>query len=270
MKEALSIGLIAGNGTFPILIAQAARQAGKRMIAVAHLGETRPELEHWVDGIHWIRLGEFGKLVKVFQKEAVTQVILAGGIDKKKMFSRVRPDLKGLLLMARMGQRKDDLILRTVARELTKEGIEVLPSTTLLPSLLAPSGVLTRRRPTEEEERDIDFGWSLAKELGKLDIGQCLVVRKGAVVAVEAMEGTDETIRRGGLLAQEKAVVIKVCKPIQDLRFDLPAVGEQTIRTMVEVKASVLAIEAQKTIIFDQEATIRLADRHRMVIVSRQ
>ena len=156
-----------------------------------------------------------------------------------------------------------------MARELTKEGIEVLPSTTLLPSLLAPSGVLTRRRPTEEEQKDIDFGWSLAKELGKLDIGQCLVVRKGAVVAVEAMEGTDETIRRGGRLAQEKAVVIKVSKPIQDLRFDLPAVGEQTIRTMLEVKASVLAIEAQKTIIFDQEATIRLADRHRMVIVSR-
>ena len=269
MKEALPVGLIAGNGRFPILVAQAARQAGKRMIAVAHVGETLPELESWVEGIHWIRLGEFGKLIKVFQREAITQVILAGGIDKKKMFSRVRPDLKGLLLMARMGQRKDDLILRTVARELTREGIEVLPSTTLLPSLLAPAGVLTRRRPTEEEQKDIDFGWSLAKELGKLDIGQCLVVRKGAVVAVEAMEGTDEAIRRGGLLAKEKAVVIKVSKPIQDLRFDLPAVGEQTIRTMLEVKASVLAIEAQKTIIFDQEATLRLADRHRMVIVSR-
>jgi UDP-2,3-diacylglucosamine hydrolase len=269
MKESPPVGLIAGNGRFPILVAQAARQAGRRMIAVAHRGETLPELEPLVDRIHWIRLGEFGKLVKIFKKEAVTQVILAGGIDKKKMFSHVRPDLKGLLLMARLGQRKDDLILRTVARELTREGIEVLPSTTLLPSLLAPSGVLTRRRPTEEEQKDIDFGWSLAKELGKLDIGQCLVVRKGAVVAVEAIEGTDETIRRGGRLAKEKAVVIKVSKPIQDLRFDLPAVGEQTIRTMLEVKASVLAIEAQKTLIFDQEATIRLADHHRMVIVSR-
>jgi DUF1009 family protein len=269
MKEGPSIGLIAGNGKFPILIAQAARQAGKRMIAVAHVGETLPELEPWVESLHWIRLGEFGKLVKIFQKEAVSQVVLAGGIDKKKMFSRVRPDLKGLLLMAKMGQRKDDLILRTLARELAKEGLEVLSSTTLLPSLLAPSGILTRRRPTEEEQRDIDFGWPLAKELGKLDIGQCLVVRKGAVVAVEAIEGTDETIRRGGRLAKEKAVVIKVTKPIQDLRFDLPAIGEQTIRTMQEVKASVLAIEARKTIIFDQEATIRLADRHRMVIVSR-
>ena len=269
MKEPLPIGLIAGNGMFPILVAQAARQAGKRMIAVAHVGETRPELEPWVERLHWIRLGEFGKLVKIFQKEAVSQVILAGGIDKKKMFSRVRPDLKGLLLMAKMGQRKDDLILRTLARELAKEGLEVLASTTLLPSLLAPSGILTRRRPTEEEQRDIDFGWPLAKELGKLDIGQCLVVRKGAVVAVEAIEGTDETIRRGGRLAKEKAVVIKVTKPIQDLRFDLPAIGEQTIRTMQEVKASVLAIEARKTLIFDQEATIRLADRHRMVIVSR-
>ena len=129
--------------------------------------------------------------------------------------------------MAKMGQRKDDLILRTLARELAEEGLEVLPSTTLLPSLLAPPGVLTRRRPTAEEQRDIDFGWPLAKELGKLDIGQCLVVRHGAVVAVEAIEGTDETIRRGGRLAKEKAVVIKVTKPIQDLRFDLPALGSR-------------------------------------------
>ena len=269
MTEAPPIGLIAGNGRFPLLVAQAARAEGKRIVAVAHQGETQPALASGVDVIHWIRLGELGKMIRIFRNEAVTQVIMAGGVDKKKLFSRARPDLKGLKLLARMTQRKDDLILRMVADELEKEGLQVLPSTTLLPSLLAPAGILTRRRPTEEEEKDIAFGWPLAKELGKLDIGQCLVVRKGAVVAVEAIEGTDAAIIRGGQLAREKAVVIKVSKPMQDLRFDLPAVGEQTIQTMQEVKASVLAIEAHKTLIFDREATLALADRYRIAVVSR-
>lgn len=269
MTVSPALGLIAGNGRFPVMIAQAARAEGKKIVAVAHQGETHPDLNEWVDTIHWIRLGEFGKLIRIFQEEAVTQAIMAGGIDKKKMFSRVRPDLKGLLLLAKMGQRQDDFILRTVAAALEKEGIRILPSTDLLPSLLAPAGVLTRRRPTEGEEKDIAFGWSLAKELGKLDIGQCLVVRNGAVLAVEAIEGTDAAILRGGQLAREKAVVIKISKPTQDLRFDLPAVGEQTIQTMQAVQASVLAIEAQKTLIFDREATIRLADRHRIAVVSR-
>jgi len=269
MTQPVLIGLIAGGGNFPILFAQAAQQEGKKVIAVAHQGETRPELGSWVDKIFWIRLGEFGKLIQILKKEEVKEVIMAGGIDKKKMFSKIHPDLKGLLLLAKMGHRKDDYILRTVASELEREGFRVYPSTALLPSLLAPSGVLTKRHPTAEEERDIEFGWTLAKELGKLDIGQCLVVRNGAVVAVEAIEGTDETIRRGGQLARENAVVIKVSKPFQDLRFDLPAVGEQTIQNMHEVKASVLAIEAHKTLIFDREATVRLADRHRITIVSR-
>jgi DUF1009 family protein len=269
MTDSPPIGLIAGNGRFPLLVAQAARAEGKRIVAVAHRGETQPELASGVEAIHWIRLGELGKMSRMFRNEAVTQVIMAGGVDKKKLFSRARPDLKGLKLLARMSQRRDDLILRTLAEELEKEGLKVLPSTTLLPSLLAPAGVLTRRKPTEEEERDIAFGWLLAKELGKLDIGQCLVVRKGAVVAVEAIEGTDAAILRGGQLAREKAVVIKVSKPTQDLRFDLPAVGEQTIQTMQEVKATVLAIEAQKTLIFDREATLALADRYRIAVVSR-
>ncbi len=269
MNHSIPIGLIAGGGNFPILIAQAAQKEGKKVVVVAHEGETRPELAPLVEKIFWIRLGEFGKLIRIFKSEGVKDVIMAGGIDKKKMFSKVRPDLKGLLILAKMGHRKDDFILRTVATELEKEGLQVYPSTAFLPSLLAPPGVLTKRIPTAEEKRDIDFGWAQAKELGKLDIGQCLVVRNGAVVAVEAIEGTDETIRRGGQLAREKAVVIKVSKPFQDLRFDLPAVGEQTIRTMVEVKANVLAVEAHKTLIFDREATVRLADKYKMVIVSR-
>jgi DUF1009 family protein len=236
---------------------------------VAHQGETLPELEPLVEKIFWIRLGEFGKLLRILKNEGVKDVIMAGGIDKRKMFSKIHPDLKGLLLMAKMSNRKDDFILRAVASELEKEGLQVHPSHSFLPSLLAPAGVLTRRRPTAEEAGDIEFGWIQAKELGKLDIGQCLVVRKKAVVAVEAIEGTDETIRRGGLLAREKAVIIKICKPGQDLRFDLPAVGEQTIETMHEVKAGVLVIEAQKTLIFDREAMIRLADTYKMVIISK-
>jgi UDP-2,3-diacylglucosamine hydrolase len=269
MTASPPIGLIAGNGNFPLLIAKAAQKEGKRIVAVAHIGETRQELESLVDKIYWIRLGEFGKLIRILKNEGVKEVLMAGGVDKKKMFSKIHPDLKGLLIMAKMGHRKDDLILRTVAKELEKDGLKVYPSTAFLPSLLAPSGILSKRTPTSAEEKDIDFGWTMAKELGKLDIGQCLVVRNGAVVAVEAIEGTDETIRRGGQLAREKAVVIKVSKPFQDLRFDLPAVGEQTIRTMHEVKAGVLAIEAQKTLIFDREATIQLADQCKISIVSR-
>ncbi len=185
------------------------------------------------------------------------------------MFSKVQPDKKVLSLLDKMGNRNDDFVLRMFADQLEKEGFQVHHSTAFLPFLLAPPGVLTKRQPTAEEERDIEFGWPLAKELGKLDIGQCLLVRNGAVLALEAIEGTDETIRRGGKLAQKKAVVIKVSKPNQDLRFDLPAVGRQTIQTMHEVKAGVLAIEAHKTIIFDREATVRLANKYRMVIVSK-
>lgn len=269
MTDSSPLGLIAGNGDFPLLIARAVQQEGKKMVAAAHLGETRTELRSLVENICWIRLGEFGKLVRFFKQQGVKEVLMAGGVDKKKMFSKVRPDREGLSLLDKMGNRKDDFVLRMVADELEKEGFQVYPSTAFLPSLLAPPGVLTKRQPTAEEERDIEFGWPLAKELGKLDIGQCLVVRNGAVVALEAIEGTDETIRRGGKLARKNAVVIKVSKPFQDLRFDLPAVGEQTIETMHEVKAGVLAIEAHKTILFDREATVRLANKYRMVIVSR-
>jgi UDP-2,3-diacylglucosamine hydrolase len=269
MTDFYPLGLIAGNGDFPLLIARAARQEGKKIVAAAHLGETRAELRSLVEKICWIRLGEFGKMVRFFKEQGVKEILMAGGVDKKKLFSKAQPDREGISLLDKMENRKDDFVLRMVADELAKEGFQVHPSTVFLPSLLAPPGVLTKRHPTAEEGRDIEFGWPLAKELGKLDIGQCLVVRNGAVVALEAIEGTDEAIRRGGKLARKKAVVIKVSKPFQDLRFDLPAIGEQTIQTMHEVKAGVLAIEAHKTIIFDREATVRLANKYRMVIVSR-
>jgi DUF1009 family protein len=269
MKAKSPLGLIAGNGDFPVLIAQAAKREGKRVIVAGYKGEASRALAPLADQFFWVGLGELEMLVRRFKGEGVRDILLAGGVDKKKMFAPFRGDARGRSLWEGLSQRRDDFILRRFAEELEKEGFRVRPSTALLPSLLAPKGVLTRRGPTAEEEKDIAFGWPLAKAVGRLDIGQCLVVRDQAVLAVEAIEGTDETIRRGGRLARKDAVVIKVSKPGQDLRFDLPAVGEQTVQVMHEVKARVLAVEAGRTVIFNREATIRLADRYQITIVGR-
>jgi DUF1009 family protein len=263
------IGLIAGGGKFPLLVAESAGRRGIRLVAVAHKGETLPELADKVDEIIWIGLGQFGQLIKAFQSRGVERVLMAGTITKANMFTNVRPDIKGLAIMGKLAIFHDDDILRTVAKELEKKGITVVSSTTYLPELLAPSGCLTRRRPNKEERDDIEFGWKAAKELGQLDIGHCVVVRKKAILAVEAIEGTDRTIQRGGELANERAVVVKVSKPNQDLRFDLPAVGVNTIEVMSTVRASALAIEAGKTIIFDREEMIKLANGCGIAIVSR-
>lgn len=265
-KEAL--GLIAGGGVFPLMVADAARDRGLRVVAVAHEGETDPLLAEKVDEIAWIKLGQLGHLLKVLKKAGVTKTVMAGTINKKKMFENVRPDLRGLTLMSKLAIFHDDDILRAVARELQREGIHIVSSAEHLPELLAPRGNLTRRKPNQEEREDVEFGWKIAKELGRLDIGQCVVVRRKTVLAMEAIEGTNETILRGGKLAKEKAVVVKVSKPNQDMRFDVPAVGPDTIEVMAQVKASVLAIEAGKTLIFDKLGMISYADRSRIVIVS--
>ncbi len=256
-----TIGLIAGNGTFPLAFARAAKQKGLHVIAVAHEGETLPELEQLVDAIFWVKVGQLGKLIKIFKEQRVTDVLMAGGIKKTRLFGGAAPDMRGIALLARMVHKKDDSLLRAVAEELESEGITVRESTLYLDNLLAPSGVLTRRKPSKDEQRDIEFGWQIAMEIGRLDIGQTVVVKNQAVLAVEAIEGTDEAIRRGGRLCGEGAVVVKVCKPQQDLRFDLPALGAQTIQTMREVKAACLAVEAGKTIILDRDAVIDGADR---------
>jgi DUF1009 family protein len=262
------IGLIAGNGNFPIVFARAAKQKGMQVIAVAHEGETLPELAQWVDGLYWIKVGQLGKLIKIFKEHEVRDVLMAGGIKKTRLFGGAVPDLRGLALLARMVSRKDDSLLRAVAEELESEGIIVRESTLYLDSILATPGVLTKRQPTKDEQQDIEYGWQLAKEIGRLDIGQTVVVKDQAVLAVEAIEGTDEAIRRGGLLCGRGAVVVKVCKPQQDLRFDLPAVGTQTITTMIQVKASCLALEAGKTILIDREAVVRDADQAGIAIVA--
>ena len=262
------IGLIAGNGAFPIAFARAAREKGIRVIAVAHEGETMPELGQWVDSITWVKVGQLGKLIKVFKDHSVKDVLMAGGIKKTRLFGGGVPDLRAIAMLAKMVHKKDDSILRSVANELESEGITVRESTLYLDSIVVREGNLTKRKPTKSERQDIAYGWHLAKEVGRLDIGQSVVVKDQAVLAVEAIEGTDEAIRRGGLLCGEGAVVVKVSKPQQDLRFDLPAIGAGTIKTMVEVKASCLAVEAGKTIIIDRETVIRDADKAGIVIVA--
>lgn len=268
LQEKEALGLIAGGGVFPLMVADAARDKGLRVVAVAHEGETDPLLAEKVDEIAWIKLGQLGHLLKVLKKAGVTKTVMAGTINKKKMFENVRPDLRGLTLMSKLAIFHDDDILRAVAGELQREGIHIVSSAEHLPELLAPRGNLTRRKPNQEEREDVEFGWKIAKELGRLDIGQCVVVRRKTVLAMEAIEGTNETILRGGTLAKEKAVVVKVSKPNQDMRFDVPAVGPDTIEVMAQVKASVLAIEAGKTLIFDKLGMISYADRSRIVIVS--
>lgn len=261
------LGLVAGGGQFPLLCARAARRQGRSIVAVAHKGETDPLLSEEVDQIEWVYLGQLGRLIETLKKAGASEAIFAGSITKTRIFKDVRPDLRAINLWRRLGNRLDDGILRSIAAELEQEGIQVLPSTILLKRLLVPSGVLTRCKPSEGQWEDIRFGWELAREIGRLDIGQCLVVKDRAVLAIEAIEGTDQTIRRGGQLGGPGAVVIKVCKPGQDTRFDLPSVGVETIEQMVQVKASVLAVEAGRTLFFDRDSTIDLANRSSIAVV---
>ncbi|MBW1701652.1 MAG: UDP-2,3-diacylglucosamine diphosphatase LpxI [Deltaproteobacteria bacterium] len=268
-KEQEIIGIIAGGGQFPLMVAEAARKQGYRVVAVAHIGDTESSLSDKVDEIVWIKLGQLGQLIKALKKGGVSKALMAGTITKKRMFEDIRPDLKGLTVMSKLAIFHDDDILRAVAKELAKQGIEIVSSTSHLPELSAPLGCLTRRGLTGSEEEDVDFGWKVAKELGRLDIGQCVVVRKKAVLALEAIDGTDETILRGGRLAREAAVVVKVSKPDQDLRFDVPCVGLETLRVMSQVKASVLAVEAGKTLMFDRTEMVAYANKEGISIVSR-
>ncbi|OPX20296.1 MAG: hypothetical protein BZ151_04695 [Desulfobacca sp. 4484_104] len=261
------IGLIAGRSQFPLLFAQAARQKGLEVVAVAHHGETDPALAHLVHRLEWVYVGQLGRIIRCFKNAGVRQAVLAGGIRKGRLFTQLRPDWRALKLIRRVERARDDGILRAVADELESAGITIVPSTLYLDELLAPAGVLSRRQPSPEELRDIDYGFKIAKEIGRLDIGQCVVVRRQAVLALEAIEGTDETIRRGGRLAGEQAVVVKVSKPGQDLRFDVPAVGLDTVKIMVEVKATVLAVEAGKTLIFDRQAMLAAANHARLVVL---
>jgi UDP-2,3-diacylglucosamine hydrolase len=256
-----NIGLIAGKGQFPLLFARAARERGAAVIAVAHRGETDPALAPLVAELHWIHVGQLGKIIRIFKAAGVRQAVMAGGISRGRLFREFRPDWRALSVIRRAGAGRDDRLLRAVAAELEAEGITIAPSTLFLQDLLAAPGQLGRRAPTPEELTDIDLGIKTAKELGRLDLGQCVVVRRQVVVALETIEGTDETIRRGGALAGPGVVVVKVSKPDQDLRFDVPAVGLDTLETMRQVNAAVLAVEAGMTLIFDRPEMLKTADQ---------
>ncbi|MBI5672256.1 MAG: UDP-2,3-diacylglucosamine diphosphatase LpxI [Nitrospirae bacterium] len=261
------IGVIAGNGRFPIIFADNARKMGLQVYAVAHEGETEPELEQHVDRIHWVKIGQLNKLINAFKADGVRNVVMLGGIKKTHVYSHARPDFRVLALATKLALWKDDDILRALAAELEKDGITICESTFGLEGILVEEGTLTSRQPTKKEWVDIRYGWDVAKETGRLDIGQCVVIKDRVVVAVEAVEGTDEAIKRGGGLAKDGAVVVKRSKPQQDLRFDLPAVGPRTIEVMQSVKASVLAVEAGRSVMLDRESLLRTAEEAGIAVV---
>jgi len=262
------LGLIAGNGVFPVLVARGAREAGVEVVAVAHQGETDPTLAAEVASCTWVRVGELGKIIKTFKQSGIDRAVMAGGIKKARLFRGFRPDLRGAAFLARMRTLHDDKLLRGIADELHFEGIEVVSATELLPRLVPAPGPLTRRGPSARRRADVEFGLAVAKAIGAFEVGQTVVVKDGLVLAVEAVEGTDAAIRRGGELGRGDAVVVKVSKPGQDLRFDVPAVGPETIRLMAEVGAAVLAIEAGRTIVLDRERVVAEAERAGIAILA--
>ncbi|BCL60537.1 hypothetical protein DGMP_12300 [Desulfomarina profundi] len=265
--ENRKIGIIAGGGQFPLLFVEAARKAGRQVVVIAHKGETDKRVTEAADEVYWVKLGQLGRVISLFKKSGVAETVFLGTITKTRIFRDVFPDLKGLTLWNKIDRKQDDAILRAIADTLEREGIKVLESTLYLSHLLFPAGVLTKNKPSKKQIKDIEFGWKNAREIGRLDIGQCVVVRDCSVMAVEAIEGTDEAILRGGRLAKENAVVVKVRKPGQDFRFDLPATGVRTLESLRRVHGSVLAVEAGQSLLFDREKMIEEADKSGIVVV---
>ena len=265
MKE--KIGLIAGNGKLPELVAHNIRAAGHRVIAIGHFGETKKSLQSCVDTLEWVHIGELGKIIDFLLEEGVERTLLIGGVSKKHFFSHARPDGRAIKVLSRLRDKKDDAILRAIAEEIESEGIRVGSPVPFLRENMAQRGCWTERKPTPREEKDLRFGWQIAKRVGSLDVGQTIVVKDQIVLAVEAIEGTDEVIRRGGFLGRGDVMVIKVCKPKQDLRLDLPVVGPETVRTLQKAGASALAVEAGKTIVVDKERVIGQADRNGLCLL---
>ncbi len=262
-----TIGLIAGNGRFPVLFARAARARGLRVVAVAHRGETQPELEREVDCVTWVRVGQIGRVIRALKAGGVSRAVMAGGVNKVRSMFSLRPDWRGVRLLGRAAGRGDDALLRAVSAELESEGIEIVPSTVFLEQIVVGRGHLAGPRISKQAAADVGLGCRVLAALGPLDVGQCVVVERGVVLAVEAVEGTDRTIERGGRLGTGHAVVVKAAKPGQDMRFDVPAVGPRTIETMVRAGARVLAVQAGAAIMLEGERLIELANRHGVTVV---
>ena len=272
------LGLIAGNGRFPLLVLDAARARGEQVIVAALKEETFPEVEqHGAAAVHWMSLGELGKLIDTFKSEGITRALMAGQVKHKQIFSSIRPDWRMAKLLFSLRARNTDALIGAVARVLADEGITLMDSTAYLEPLLARPGVLTRRAPTPEEQRDIAYGRQVARHLAQYDIGQTVVVAEAACVAVEAMEGTDATIQRAGEIMASLGgastlarylTVVKVAKPDQDMRFDVPVIGTNTIEIMRGARATCLALDAGKCLLLDGDAILRAADDAGITIVA--
>jgi DUF1009 family protein len=262
-------GLIAGNGKFPFLVLQAARSQGIDMVVAAIKEETFPEIEQHAKTVHWMSLGQLGKLIKTFKSEGVDRAIMAGQVKHKQIFSSIIPDFKMIQLLAGLAIKNTDSLIGAVARTLEHEGIHLVDSTLFLRPLLPDPGVLTARAPSEDEKRDLDYGYKIARELGRLDLGQSVAVADGACVALEAMEGTDAVMERAASLVNGRPLrVVKLAKPNQDLRFDIPVIGPATVRLMSRLSVTALAIEAKKTLMIDREELIKEADGAGVAIVA--
>jgi UDP-2,3-diacylglucosamine hydrolase len=270
----MRLGLIAGNGRFPFLVLDAARGAGHAVTIVGLKDETFPELADVAArppaaDFHWISLGQLGRLISVLKEAGVTQAVMAGQVKHTKLFADIVPDLTLAGVLMRLKARNTDALIAGVADVLRDRGIELLDSTAFLTPLLASEGVLTRRAPTDEEQRDLAFGYGIADAIARLDVGQTIAVKSAAVVAIEAMEGTDAVIARAGQLAGAGVRIVKVAKPNQDMRFDVPVVGVSTIEAMKSAGATALSVDAGKTLMIDGEAIVRAADEAGICIVGR-
>lgn len=262
------LGLIAGNGELPFAVASEARSKGFSVIAIGLEGITDKALAAHVDEIRWVNIGKLGALIENLHGAGISEAVFAGKVHKSVIYKgKVIPDMRLIKMFFSLRDKSDDSIMLGITGELEAEGIRLLNTTDFTASLMAPEGVLTRKQPSEDDYRDIAFGWGIAREIGRLDIGQTVVVKNQAVMAVEAIEGTDEAIKRGGSLAGEGAVVIKVSKPNQDMRFDVPVVGTETLRSMASVKAKVLAIEAGRSILLNRDAFVKEAGRAGIAVV---
>ena len=266
MENQSALGIIAGNGAYPFLVAKGARQSGVSAIHIAAFeNETRVELAGHADSIEWMRVGQLGRLLKYFEKAGVRRVIMAGQIAPKNLFD-LRPDFRVLMVLSRLKRRNAETLFGALGDELAKIGIELLPAATFLEDSLAGEGLIGGPKPKKRCLEDVAYGFEIAKEISKLDIGQTVIVRNGTVLAVEAFEGTNEAIRRGAALGKHGAVVVKVSKPNQDIRYDVPVIGCETLEVASAAGVAVIAVEAGQTLLLDQEAVKALADEKKVTI----
>lgn len=264
----MKLGLIAGNGKFPFLVLEGAKRAGTPVAVAAIREETDPAIESLADRLTWVGIGQLGKMLRFFKNEGVDKAIMAGQVKHVQIFSRAIPDVRMLKMLLRLPRRNTDALIGAVANELASEGIELIDSTFFLKDQLPQPGTLTKRAPDERERSDVEYGLEIASGIAGMDLGQTIVVRDRACVAIEAMEGTDAVIRRAGELVRGRLTVIKIAKPDQDMRFDVPVVGVPTIESMKQSGATCLCLTAGKTLMFDREDMIALANKHKIAIVA--